>query len=894
MLGGLDQRQAETFAFGRRQQGRGIFVQLDQHLVRDAGQPEQAPGLFGMGGHAFAHLLDHPALLADHHQVDVDPALPQQLEGGQRLGMALARLDRADHQEAGALAERGQHLVGIRRQAEARGAGVDVGAQVEVGQLERAAARHFLAFYPPGQFVGHCARDAQHAVGHLVDGAQEVAEILFGPEREYLGPQDRQHVVDDEIDLHAARAHLEQALLVLRGAVGEQVEAEEHVAGTDLARRVFQRQLGFAHLLHAEAARIAIRLIRADRVHRLDPEARRRRGEQRQQDAAHHALDAGLEVGLHHGRDVDQQLALRRRRAVERDRGGQRRQLGLGRQRRRGVHHAAVDGVAAIAREVLDRLEVQAADLWRRVMARHVFQRVAGQAFAQRAVGAQAGQAGRQVGGLEAVLELDQDVVRQQRGRAVGVDHGRHAVQQAVEHRGRGLAAGGAAQLHRAVGGGQPVGVGRGVDEAGDADAAGRGAGGDLFRQLLAIGAGIVGADEHQPAVRIGAQRRRQEGVQQLGIELGAAQHAEGADHEGVVVQAEAAARGGARRGAPGVAGGAVRTAAQQRDGAPAVGGAGAIPFLGQGAREIGMHDHAVGVVEHRLVERVGPDRRIAAFLAVRQQAGIAVRFVQRAQEALRQVFFAFQVVEYAREIEVVQHHSAGHVAQQLEHVLVGVRIAEVVDHALELVGVGAQPVGVAQAHAVQTAVVDLVLGHHQLDVVERRQLGHQFGAVVGNAGVDRRQRRDVGKLRAGRRQRGRGEAGGGCGQQRVEQRVRSVGIGRVTKQHRSRPRLASAGLLAKGQHRGRRQAGDRMTAQQRADLRAGREIEGAHTPCQRRLETQDFERIHVVQGRSDPQLAPPLRLARQRGAQFQGRLGDAVGISEKIDNDAHGSGACM
>jgi hypothetical protein len=61
--------------------------------------------------------------------------------------------------------------------------------------------------------------------------------------------------------------------------------------------------------------------------------------------------------------------------------------------------------------------------------------------------------------------------------------------------------------------------------------------------------------------------------------------------------------------------------AAQQGQGVPLVGIAGAIPLLRQRAREIGMDDHAAGLVEHRLIRWHGPDGRIVAQFLVCQQA---------------------------------------------------------------------------------------------------------------------------------------------------------------------------------------------------------------------------------------------------------------------------------
>ncbi len=257
----------------------------------------------------------------------------------------------------------------------------------------------------------------------------------------------------------------------------------------------------------------------------------------------------------------------------------------------------------------------------------------------------------------------------------MGVDDGRHAMQHAVQHRGRGFATGLGAQLDGGVAGGQVVAVVLRAGEAGDADAAGGSAAGDALQQFGAVLAAFVLADEYQSAAGVLRQRRGQEGIEQAVIELGRSQHAEAADQEIAVGQLQRRACGGARLFGRRVVG----QAAQQRQRTPVVGAAGTVPLFGQRARELGVHDDAGGLLQHRLVARIGPDRAIAPQFLVAQQAAMAVRSVQRLQERLRLHAVAFHVVEHAAEEEVVQHHHARMAFQQREHVLVGVGIAEVV-----------------------------------------------------------------------------------------------------------------------------------------------------------------------------------------------------------------------
>ncbi len=506
VLGTFDQRQAEAFAFGWREQGGGRLVELFQHFVGHAGEPEQALVFLDVFFHALGQLVHHPALFADNDEVDVHTLLPQQLEGGQRLRVALARLHCAHHQEAGSAGHAVEHQLRMRGQAGGWSAGAQVGAQVEPGDIQgRGAARGLLAV-PGGQFVGDGARDADDAIGHGGDGIEEVAEVLFGPEGEHVGAQHGQQVVDDEVDLGATVAHRLQQIVVLADAVGEQVQAQEHVAGAQVDRCVFEAQVLLADHAQGVAARVLVAAIAAGAEHRLDAEARRRFGDQCQQYAAHDTLDPGLEVRRHHRRDIDEELALAGLRCVEGDGAGGVAQLhvfDMAGNARDGVDGVAVDAVAAVRGEVFDGVVVLLADAVGRVVFAHQRQCAVGQAPPFAGVVAQAGQGVGQLAASEVVGQLEQGAGRDFGGRTMRIGDGGQAVQQAVQHGGRGFAARVAAQLDGAVAGGQVVGIGFGADKAGDGDALGGGALFHLVGQVGAIAARVVLAHEDQLALRV-------------------------------------------------------------------------------------------------------------------------------------------------------------------------------------------------------------------------------------------------------------------------------------------------------------------------------------------------------------------------------------------------------
>jgi hypothetical protein len=232
------------------------------------------------------------------------------------------------------------------------------------------------------------------------------------------------------------------------------------------------------------------------------------------------------------------------------------------------------------------------------------------------------------------------------------------------------------------------------------------------------------------------------------------------------------------------------------------------------------MDDDAGRMVEDAAVDRPGPHGRGASLAAQAEQAGIAVRFVQGTHETLGQVALVVEMIDHVTEIEVVQHHHAGHVADQVEHVPVHRRIAEVVEHAVVLVCVLPEPVDRAPRQRVQAGIVRMRvrvvprvgLVDHQLDLVVARQFRCQRGAVVGDARACRRQRRDVGQARPGGRCGRRhafGSGGGDAGQQ-------GAGIG-IGIEDDGGQRIVRGLRRARHQHHVRRQAGQRMAPQQRA-----------------------------------------------------------------------------
>ena len=99
-------------------------------------------------------------------------------------------------------------------------------------------------------------------------------------------------------------------------------------------------------------------------------------------------------------------------------------------------------------------------------------------------------------------------------------------------------------------------------------------------------------------------------------------------------------------------------------------------------------------------------------------------------------------------EVKIVQHHHARHPLEHVQHVVVEVRVSEVVEHAVKLLMVVQKPLhGVNRTMLQNPVVIDRVLLlDDDLDVVVNHQSLEQLDGVVTDAALRRRQWRDAGK----------------------------------------------------------------------------------------------------------------------------------------------------
>jgi len=89
---------------------------------------------------------------------------------------------------------------------------------------------------------------------------------------------------------------------------------------------------------------------------------------------------------------------------------------------------------------------------------------------------------------------------------------------------------------------------------------------------------------------------------------------------------------------------------------------------------------------------------------------------------------------------KIMQRDHTRNQSQQPEHVLVKLRIAEMIKRSIDIASVRKQPSYVSYgAMLIDPGIVDAVLGYHNVNVIVFRKGGQQFGAVIGDAGAFRR-----------------------------------------------------------------------------------------------------------------------------------------------------------
>ena len=180
------------------------------------------------------------------------------------------------------------------------------------------------------------------------------------------------------------------------------------MAGLD--RRILHLQLADAEQLQREAARIAIWAIAAIAIHGLDAVTGRRLIDQDLQHAAHHALDARFQVGIHQRGDVDEELSRRRRCLIVGNRPGGGQQLRRARRRRGHARQRQGQRAVAAARmlrgKMFYRLVVAMCGGGRRMVATYQSGGGFAQALAQGGIAVQQRQRSAQLGHATGVRQL--------------------------------------------------------------------------------------------------------------------------------------------------------------------------------------------------------------------------------------------------------------------------------------------------------------------------------------------------------------------------------------------------------------------------------------------------------------------------------------------------------
>ena len=753
VLGGFDQRQAESFAFRSRQQGTGGMVQFDQQFVANTLKPVQVAAVLRVIVQALGQLVDHPALFADNDQVDGLILLPKDFAGGQSLGMALAGLDGTDHQQIGLPLQLLQGLLLLGGNAGAGRAGMNVGAEVKVANTKSMRLAAFcvlqtgmlgLDAQPGKQFVGNSLRDTDQTVCHAGDGVQPIMEVTLGVREKDFRAQHRQQVVDDEVDQDAAAAHKGQGVLVAMYAMDIQIKPQEDVVGVELNGTVHELHWRQAQELKREATRMAVATMII--VDRLDTVTFGRLVQQMLKHAAHHALNAGFEILLNQCGDVDPKGSGRQTGLVFGDAFGNVQDRLLIRRLRRisadqGLDQLLVVGARALCTELFNGLVIAFADMLGVVAGPGVGNSVLAQLLPALGFSAQAVKSFGELGIGKLVGELEHGVFRHLCGGTVVVDDRGQAVGQAVEDGGGGFAPALTAQLDSEVGSRQIAMVLLRADVAGDGDARLATAGGDGRGDSLTITGGLLAADKNETAAMVVNQGRVQPGLQQPVIKLGFSHQAKTANDEVFGMDGELFA------GAVPVNIRGLR--AQQRQADPVLGGLNAVVLRGQLPGKLGVHDDAGGLLQQHFVTGVLPDCRYQAISLMADEGLVTVGLVKHLFEQARLVALQVHIAEHAAEVKIMQDDDAGMGGKHGEHVAVVVGVAKVIDDTLIVPGMTGKPLSRMHGkvgHATGAKAFGLV--SNDVDIIIARQLRQQYDTVIGDAGLLGRHRRNVGQAR--------------------------------------------------------------------------------------------------------------------------------------------------
>ncbi len=105
-----------------------------------------------------------PAFSTDDSQIEIQPLVPELIEGIEYMQISLARLDGANHEKAPTLSESREMSCRLFRQAARRSGVVEVGAQVKPAYAERPLTRRIADHRPITQIVRDRSGNAQRPI----------------------------------------------------------------------------------------------------------------------------------------------------------------------------------------------------------------------------------------------------------------------------------------------------------------------------------------------------------------------------------------------------------------------------------------------------------------------------------------------------------------------------------------------------------------------------------------------------------------------------------------------------------------------------------------------------------------------------------------------------------
>ena len=148
------------------------------------------------------------------------------------------------------------------------------------------------------------------------------------------------------------------------------------------------------------------------------------------------------------------------------------------------------------------------------------------------------------------------------------------------------------------------------------------------------------------------------------------------------------------------------------------------------------MDNHAQRILQYVHVAGVGPDyiSHIRSFESMHNRWP-AMCFEQSARPPAGIFIIYVTMSDDTGQKEIMQHDHTRIISDQIEHVRMEMRIAEMIKNPVECICMLPEPIDRAdRIIGYNSRIADPILIHDHVDVLMARKLGKQFGAVITDA----------------------------------------------------------------------------------------------------------------------------------------------------------------